>query len=1003
MAGRIPAWPTLLICALLLGPLPLSAQSFVAFESEHFRPLALSPNGNLLFAVNTPDNRVEIFDVSEGHLRRVAAVPVGLEPVAVAARSDTEIWVVNHLSDSISIVDVGASPPQVTRTLLVGDEPRDIVFAGPGNQRAFVTAAHRGQNSPYNDPVNPGELITPGIGRADVWVFDANAPGGNLGGTPITIVTLFGDSPGPLARSPDGSTVYAGVFKSGNGTTALNEGLVCNGGAGAGPCIPVPGEQIAPGGLPAPGADADSVPQPEVGLIVRSDGAAWRDELGRDWSNQVRFALPDLDVFAIDANVATPVESAAYAGVGTVLYGLAVNPATGRVYVANTEAVNEVRFEGSRAPGSPISTVQGRLHEARLTVIDAATGLVTPRHLNTHIDYSQRPAPAGVRDKTLAIPKGAVVDATGTTLYLAAKGSGKVAVLATAEIENGSLIPNAANHIAVSGGGPSGLALDEARGRLYVATRFDNGISVIDTTARTEIAHRPLHNPEPPSVVAGRPFLFDAFGTSSNGEAACGVCHIGGDKDELAWDLGDPSGSVLNNPNPFTIGPFGSSDFHSMKGPMTTQTLRGMANHGPMHWRGDRTGGNDVGGDPLDEQAAFKKFNPAFVGLLGRASELTTTQMQAFTDYVLQLTPPPNPIRALDDSLTAMQQAGETFYFNAISDTQTCNTCHVLNPASGFFGTNGNSSFEGETQHFKIPQLRNMYEKVGMFGMPDTFFFQSGENQWMGDQVRGFGFTHDGSTDTPLRFLRAIVFNFPLGDAQRRQVEQFLFAFDADLKPVVGQQVTLRPASSASALARADLLVARAIAGDADLVVKGNVSGAARGWRRLESGLFESDRAGDPLLTEAQLRALAQQSGQELTFTAVPVGSAARMALDRDDDGVPDGDDNCPDVPNPGQGDGNGDGTGDLCEPPVIDPLTQNRIPSTTLVNRPYPPQQLQVAGGSPVHSWSVVGGQLPPGLTLSEAGVLSGTPNQARPATPYEFTVQVMDASGVTDVMALW
>ena len=47
---------------------------------------------------------------------------------------------------------------------------------------------------------------------------------------------------------------------------------------------------------------------------------------------------------------------------------------------------------------------------------------------------------------------------------------------------------------------------------------------------------------------------------------------------------------------------------------MTTQSLRGMANHGPMHWRGDRTGGNDPGGDALDEDAAFKKFNVAFDG-----------------------------------------------------------------------------------------------------------------------------------------------------------------------------------------------------------------------------------------------------------------------------------------------------------------------------------------------------------------------------------------------------
>ena len=79
-------------------------------------------------------------------------MPVGLEPVAVAARTNTEVWVVNHLSDSVSIVDVGATPPRVVRTLLVGDEPRDIVFAGRPRRRhftrAFITTAHRGQNRP---------------------------------------------------------------------------------------------------------------------------------------------------------------------------------------------------------------------------------------------------------------------------------------------------------------------------------------------------------------------------------------------------------------------------------------------------------------------------------------------------------------------------------------------------------------------------------------------------------------------------------------------------------------------------------------------------------------------------------------------------------------------------------------------------------------------------------------------------------------------------------------
>src|SRR6516225_74175 len=229
----------------LLAVATASAASFVTFETGQVRPLALSPDGTQLFATNTPDNRLEIFSVSGAGLTHTGSVPVGLEPLAVAARSNTEVWVVNHLSDSVSIVDVGTSPPRVTRTLLVGDEPRDIVFAGPGGNRAFITAAHRGQNRP-GDP----QLTTPGVGRADVWVFDATNLGTSLGGTPLTIVTLFADTPRALAVSPDGNTVYAAAFHSGNQTTALMEQLVCDGGAAAPACTV--GGSMMPGGLPAP-------------------------------------------------------------------------------------------------------------------------------------------------------------------------------------------------------------------------------------------------------------------------------------------------------------------------------------------------------------------------------------------------------------------------------------------------------------------------------------------------------------------------------------------------------------------------------------------------------------------------------------------------------------------------------------------------------------------------------------------------------------------------------
>src|SRR5438874_3807721 len=191
-----------LAATLVLVAVPAArAASFVEFESGQVRPLALSPDRSRLFAVNTPDDRLEVFAVDgAGNLTHTASVAVGLEPVAVAARTNGELWVVNHLSDSVSIVDVSSNPPRVTRTLLVGDEPRDIVFAGTGGNRAFVTTAHRGQNS----GVPPTDLTTDGLGRADVWVFDAWNLGTRLGGTPLTKLSFFGVTPRALAARPSG-------------------------------------------------------------------------------------------------------------------------------------------------------------------------------------------------------------------------------------------------------------------------------------------------------------------------------------------------------------------------------------------------------------------------------------------------------------------------------------------------------------------------------------------------------------------------------------------------------------------------------------------------------------------------------------------------------------------------------------------------------------------------------------------------------------------------------
>ena len=912
--------------------------AFVEFESGHVRPIATSPDGKMLFAVNTPNGTLEVFDLTSGVPTFEFRVPVGLEPVAVAARNNAEVWVANLLSDSVSIVSLTGTP-HVVRTLLVGDEPRDIVFAGTAS-RAFITTAHRGQQR--SDPSIasvPGagdpQMTTPGIPRADVWVFDPANLGATLGGTPVRIMSFFTDTPRALAVSPDKNTVYVAGFKTGNQTTTVSQGRICTGFQPTRPCTLADGT-LSPGGNPGPATDSQNEPAPEVGLIVKYNNSSghWEDELHRVWDNSVRLNLPDTDVFAVDANSLT--ETASFAHVGTTLFNMATNPVSGTLYVSGTDAINNVRFEG---PGTYAGhTVQGHLAEARITVISGST--VAPRHLNKHIDYTKLAGSPGfdptARSHSLSMPLDMAVTHDGKTLYVAAFGSSKIGVFDTAGLENDTFEPVAAsaNYITVSGGGVSGLALDEARSLLYAMTRFDDAVKVIDLSSNREVVRLPLPNPEPRSVVQGRPMLYDATRFSGNGEASCASCHIFGDKDDLAWDLGNPDNAVTKSPIPINLnglfslllaagatglpaplnGSNQTADFHPMKGPMTTQTLRGLRNSGAMHWRGDRSTG-PFGTSAFDSGVSFNNFIVAFQSLVGSVDQPSPDEMQTFANFQLQVMPPPNPVRNLDNSLTAAQQSGQAFFsgsrpsdgvnsqlLDALvgQSSFTCSGCHVLDPSNGFFGAGGNQSFEGLSQTVKIPHLRNLYDKVGMFGAAAVSFFGAPDSGPAGNQIRGFGFINDGSTDTLFRFLSASVFNpaansgFPQNnpDGTRHDVEQYLLAFDTDLAPIVGQQVTLTSDNASAVGPRIDLLIRRAsapftskalngVVTECDLVAHVVQNGRIMGYLYdpVANSFIPDDESAR--LSDASLRALAATQGQEVTYTAATPGSGSRLAFSR--------------------------------------------------------------------------------------------------------------------------
>ncbi|HEX5220648.1 MAG TPA: YncE family protein [Verrucomicrobiae bacterium] len=797
------------LLALTLGLHSVNAQSYVNFEGKQTRPICLSPDGTRLFAVNTPDARLSVFDVSHPlNPFLIAEIPVGIEPVSVNALNNDEVWVVNEVSDSVSVVSV---PNRlVVDTLYVKDEPADVVFA---DGKAFVSASRNNR----------------------VSVFDVTSR------VLLTNIALFGENPRSLAVNTNGTKVFVAFALSGNRTTIIPAS------SNAPPQITNGTPPMKPG-LPPP---------PQVGLIVDASDPAWTNSV-------VRYRMPDNDVAEID--VATLSVSRYFTNVGTVNFAVAVQPNSGHLYVANTDARNLTHFEPA---------LNGFFVTNRISRVDITNGV------RTHFDLNPGYHPTNFtllnRTNALAQPTAIAFGPSGGNFYLAAFGSDRVARVnavsgnVVSRIELCPTAPGSASDPR-NKRGPRGIALKPGVA-LYVLNRISGTISIINPSADTLVREIPIgsHDPTPPAIRQGRGFLYDAK-LSGNGTVSCASCHIDAEMDMLAWDLGDPQGNLETTRTVIPqLGLTNNSVFHPMKGPMTTQTLRGLSTLEPFHWRGDRTN--------------FTHFNGAFASLLG-GSALSVADMNAYRDFINTIRFEPNPNQNLDRTLPtsfagANPRAGFTnFVFdNYVGTPQlgiSCNACHALPTGSARFIVA--AAALQESQDFKVPHLRNIYQKTS---------FNRGVNA---SSVGGFGFLHDGSFSSLFEFLSAPVFqNFANNATIKSNLQAFMLCFDTGMAPAVGYARTLVASNVNTASISNDwsLLESQANAiTNLQLIVKGTINGQHRGLL-YQTGLnnYRLDSTNSAPLTRAQLVDLIQE-GDTLTIMGVPVGSGQRMGIDRDLDGI---------------------------------------------------------------------------------------------------------------------
>jgi hypothetical protein len=117
-------------------------------------------------------------------------------------------------------------------------------------------------------------------------------------------------------------------------------------------------------------------------------------------------------------------------------------------------------------------------------------------------------------------------------------------------------------------------------------------------------------DPAPQIVKDGRRVFYDGD-NSLHRNLSCATCHVEGANDMTLWNLS-------NLP-------------YDDKGPLVTQTLKGIEKLQPLHWRGERAGLID--------------FNPAFDKLLG-GQELSTAPggtFDQFSAFVFGMQNPSNP------------------------------------------------------------------------------------------------------------------------------------------------------------------------------------------------------------------------------------------------------------------------------------------------------------------------------------------------------------------------
>lgn len=456
-----------------------SSISHPSFVSPHAQPIAV--HGNNVFVVNTPSDTLDVIDRDSRQV--TARINVGVDPVSVAVRPDGhEVWVSNHVSDSVSIVDNNALSPtylQIVATIQTFDrerkatsfdEPMGIAFAG--NEKAYIALSSDNH----------------------IAVVDVSSRS--------VIKRLRITAQDPRAIEVRNGKLYVLPFES-NNKTQLSGGMKS-------------------------AIDGDLVTFDAVAHSIVSNSKL---SLGHVIDIVKHPDMPDRDLYIFDTETDELIETANT--LGTLLYGLTID-SKGNVFIAQTDARNDANGRaGTQKHG--LAEMENRAFLNRVTKVNTQGAGVPAR---TFFDLEPLPPQQPLPGRALATPYGIRVSDDDSTLVVTAAGSDK---LVTIDAASGEVL----GRVEVDAV-PRGVALvSDAAGRpeqAWVLNAVENTVSLVDVANKKApklSARIVLHDPTSPLLKQGRK-AFETAEASSTGTFACASCHPDGHTDQLLWVLNTP-------------------------------------------------------------------------------------------------------------------------------------------------------------------------------------------------------------------------------------------------------------------------------------------------------------------------------------------------------------------------------------------------------------------------------------------------------------------------------